>query len=396
MKTTRLLAAGLAALLVASMPFAAGDAAEQNLPPYEITAILSLTGPVAFTGKEMQQTLLVIQDVVNKSGGIRQHPLHIDALDDQSNPQIAVQLANEVIQKHQAVMLGPAFGGTCLAVAPLLAKDGPVSYCYSPAIHPARGTFMFSSAVSIEDTDRGELRNFRERNWKRVAFLSTTDATGQTSDRAFDYYMSLPENKSLIAVAREHFAASDLTVAAQLQRIKAAQPDVIAVTASGTPFGTVLRGARDAGISVPIVANSANITYEQMKQYEQFLPATMLFGGLRGISMASTLPGPIRDAQKVYFDSFRAAGIRPDVGHALAWDATWIVVDALRHVGVSATAEQLRDYIDSLHGWVGVNGVYDFSGQEQRGIGMEGMVLIRWDASKNEFVPGSRAGGARI
>ena len=60
------------------------------------------------------------------------------------------------------------------------------------------------------------------------------------------------------------------------------------------------------------------------------------------------------------------------------------------------TAEQVRDYIDNLHGWVGVNGVYDFSGQEQRGIGIEGMVLIRWDASKNEFVPNSRAGGARL
>ena len=46
-----------------------------------------------------------------------------------------------------------------------------------------------------------------------------------------------------------------------------------------------------------------------------------------------------------------------------------IFVDALRHLGPDPTAEQVRKYITNLHGWVGANGVFDFGGGDQHGIG---------------------------
>jgi hypothetical protein len=37
-----------------------------------------------------------------------------------------------------------------------------------------------------------------------------------------------------------------------------------------------------------------------------------------------------------------------------------IAVHALRHLGPAATPQQYRDYVNSLHSWAGINGVYDF------------------------------------
>jgi branched-chain amino acid transport system substrate-binding protein len=377
--------------LISAMLLLPGPSVAAAPEPYEITSILSLAGPVAFTGRAMAQTLHVIEGMVNASGGIQGHPLRINVLDDQSSPQIAVQLANGAAAKSP-VILGPGFASTCLALQALIAANGPVEYCFSPAIRPARGGYLFSASISGDDQAKGFLRFFRARHWNRVAFLSTTDATGQSYDRSFAYLMALPENRSLISVAHENFSASDISIAAQLERVKAAKPDVVIAACSGAPFGTVVHGAFDTGLGLPIATLFSNMTFAQMDQYKAFLPETLLFAGPRSMSPTGTSSGPVRDAQKRYFAAFKAAGVRPDSGNNLAWDGTWIVIDALRHLGVKATATQVRDYIDNLHGWVGANGVYDFGDSEQRGIGINGLLIERWDPATRSFLAIARPG----
>lgn len=73
--------------------------------------------------------------------------------------------------------------------------------------------------------------------------------------------------------------------------------------------------------------------------------------------------------------AFKPTGVRPDIGANQAWDAAYIVIDALRKVGPDATAAQLR-------GWNGINGSYDFAAHPQRGVGGEWIVLQRWDPVK--------------
>ncbi len=70
-----------------------------------------------------------------------------------------------------------------------------------------------------------------------------------------------------------------------------------------------------------------------------------------------------------------------------------IVVDALRHLGTNASAAQVRDYIDGLHGYVGTHGVYDFRAGDHRGLGVGNAVMVRYDAGKELFVPVSKPGG---
>ena len=64
---------------------------------YDITAILPLTGGASFLGKEEQQAMQLIEPLLNKSGGIAGQQVHFQYLDDQSNPQTGVQLANTAI-----------------------------------------------------------------------------------------------------------------------------------------------------------------------------------------------------------------------------------------------------------------------------------------------------------
>ena len=73
-----------------------------------------------------------------------------------------------------------------------------------------------------------------------------------------------------------------------------------------------------------------------------------------------------------------------------------VVVDALRKVGTNATAAQLQAYLGNLRGWTGVNGVYDYRANPQRGVGINNVVMVRWDLAQNKGIPVSKLGGAPI
>jgi len=116
----------------------------------EINVILPLTGGASFLGKAEQIALQLAEKLVNENGGIQGRPLHLVIQDDQSSPQLAVQLASQVIARHPAVLIGSSLVAMCNAMAPLM-TSGPVMYCMSPGIHPAKDSYVFTSSVSTPE-----------------------------------------------------------------------------------------------------------------------------------------------------------------------------------------------------------------------------------------------------
>ena len=381
----RMLAASLLVALAPGAPVAAAD-------PYEINVIMPLTGSAAFLGKAEQQSVQLIESIANKSGGIRGRPVKFVIQDDQSSPQVAVQLANGLIAKKVPVILGSSVVAMCNAIAALV-KNGPVQYCYSPGIHPAPGSFTFSASVSTRDLIAVYLTYFRARRWNNVALMFSSDASGQDAERSFDENLAAPENKGVTIVAREHFNPTDVSVAAQLSHIKSANPQIVVAWTTGTPFATVLRAYAESGMTAPLATTNGNMTYAQMAQYAAFLPKELLFPGPRFFGREYVAKGPIRDAQKVFFDAFASINVKPDAAHSFAWDSTTIVVDALRKIGTDASAEKLRDYILNSHGFAGIYGLYDFRDKEQRGLTRNAAIVTRWDAAKGTWVALSKPGG---
>jgi hypothetical protein len=49
--------------------------------------------------------------------------------------------------------------------------------------------------------------------------------------------------------------------------------------------------------------------------------------------------------------------------------------------------------MNGLQGWTGVNGPYDFRANPQRGIGVNNIVMVRWDAQAGTGVAVSKLGG---
>ena len=128
--------------------------------PFEIPVILPLTGGGAFLGTSENQSLQIIEKMVNAQGGIKGRPIHFAVQDDQSNPQVAVQLTNGALAKKPPVILGSAVVAMCNAMAAIVKASGPVQFCFSPGIHPVANSYTFSASVSTDDLATASLRFF--------------------------------------------------------------------------------------------------------------------------------------------------------------------------------------------------------------------------------------------
>lgn len=383
----RLLLAPVAAGLVLSAPLAAGA-----VDPFEIDAIAPLTGGGAFLGRGWAEMLGVIEGVVNKSGGIAGRPIKFVVHDDATSPQQDVQIINAIIAKKAAIVSGPELVATCGAIEPLIKDNGPVVYCASTGIHPDEGSYMFSCGVSTADTIATSVRYFRERGFKKMAVLTSTDATGQDADKIIDALFAAPENRDAQIVSREHFAPADVSVTAQLTRIRASGAQALVAWTTGTPLGTVLRGASSIGLDIPIVSGPGNLTYAQMKAYAGILPRDIYFPAPPALVPDSLPRGALRQRSLELQTAFRAAGVRPDLANMLGWDSVFLMIEALKKRGTNATAAQVRDFIVSSR-FIGVNGNYDFKAHPQRGLDANGVIMVRWEPPKDTWIAVSRPGG---
>ena len=204
--------------------------------------------------------------------------------------------------------------------------------------------------------------------------------------------MAQPENKGVEIVDQEHFAPGDLTVAAQVARLKAAQPQVLIAWVIGTPFVTALRGLSDAGFNAPVLASNSNMIYDQMKTWEPILPAQIYFSGPAFLGGYIPRPqlGPVREFLSVTKD----VGVVPDFSLSLGWDPAG---DRDRGIPRARHRRQRRTISTAtsrrLHNYPGIMGMYDFTTGDQRGLTQRDLTILRWDAKKSAWFAASRPGG---
>jgi branched-chain amino acid transport system substrate-binding protein len=381
----RLTTAAASLLLLMPLAVSADD-------PVEINAIIPMTGGAAFIGKGYSAAFTALETSVNKHGGINGRPLKFVVQDDQSNPQYSVQLFSQLLDKHVPVVLGAALVAECNAMKAML-KDGPVLYCLTPAVHPDPGSYVFSADPSTNDQLAASIHYFRKRGFSRFGIITSTDASGQDADITIAGAMAVPENAGAMDVVHEHFNVTDLSVNAQIERIKAANPQVLIAWTTGTPFGTVLRSVNDTGLNIPVYTNAGNLTYGQMAQYHDFLPKELDFPAVACVVPDGITDSAVKAATSAYFDALRDVGVKPEYIQSVAYDPALLVVAALRALGPNPTAARIRDYINNQSSWAGVSGRYNFKATPQRGLGTGQIFVARWDGTQNNWTAVSKSGG---
>jgi branched-chain amino acid transport system substrate-binding protein len=339
-------------------------------------------------------SLKVLQDAVNAQGGVNGRDIEFTFLDDKSTPAVAVQLARGLVDDGVSSFVGPSLGSTCSAVAPLLQAKGPVSYCLSPVIHPAKDSYQFSAAVGSDSQFDSMANYFRGQGWSRIAYLAANDVTGQDGKAQLERMLAAKENAGLQSVAVESYELTDTSVAAQATRIAQSNPDVVVAWTSGTSFGTVLNGLDQAGITAPVLTSNANMTFEQMDEYAPFAPKSLLFSVPEWPNYSLNESGPTADARQEWVKALADAKYEPNAVLSLSWDAGRLIVDALK--SGADTPKAIQDHINGLSDFPGIFGTYDFTTGDQRGITIENVIVAEWNKDDRLWRPVSGPAGNEL
>jgi branched-chain amino acid transport system substrate-binding protein len=153
-----------------------------------------------------------------------------------------------------------------------------------------------------------------------------------------------------------------------------------------------------AGLDVPVGTTNGNQTIPQMLQYADFAPKELYIPGGPFPEHAGifTLDPRVEAAQQAFYQAMKSHDLPIDNVAATSWDATTIVVDALRKLSTKATAAQLRAHIDGLTDYAGIWGIYNFKTDPQRGLDAANAIVTRWSPQEKRFLWASQPGGTPL
>jgi branched-chain amino acid transport system substrate-binding protein len=368
----------LALLALAATATATGPVSAQP-KPIIIEAILSITGSAASIGADEAAGLSAFEKLANKTGGIHGVPIQFHVQDDQSQPAVAVQLFGQLLPSKPTVVLGSSIAAQSQAMAALV-KDGPVLYAITPNFMPPPHGYVFATGSPSHDLTAAGVTYYRAKGLTKVGVIVTTDASGQNNFESLEYALALPENKTMKLVDKETFAIGDVSIAAQMSRLKASGAQVVFSLPNGTAFGTSLHGLADAGLDLPVYTSAANFSPILLERFKTFLPKELTCAGASWFNRERRANDPLKKPIEDFYTTLAADGVTsPTVGHAFAWDPALIVVTALRKLPAGANATQLRDEIEKMRKFPGVQGMYDFSTGDQHGANENGILVLRND-----------------
>ena len=126
----------LAGVLAAGVAFSPMAAAQQQ--KLKIGFITTMSGPQGIIGKHMKDSVeLAVEHLGGKVGGL---PVEIVYGDDQTKPDVGVQLANDMIKRDQVdIMAGIIWSNVMMAVVPVVTGANKIMIGTNAGASPLAG-----------------------------------------------------------------------------------------------------------------------------------------------------------------------------------------------------------------------------------------------------------------
>jgi branched-chain amino acid transport system substrate-binding protein len=177
-----------AAAAAASLAFAPLASAQQKI---KIGFITTLSGPTGGIGKHMKDSVeLAMDHLGNKMGGV---PVEVIFGDDQAKPDVGVQVAEEMLKKHQVdIVSGIIWSNVMPAVVPVVTGAGKVMVGTNAGASPLAGAQChpqyFSTSWNNDQTPEAMGKYLQEQGINDVYVMAPNYQAGKDMVAGFKRY----------------------------------------------------------------------------------------------------------------------------------------------------------------------------------------------------------------
>jgi ABC-type branched-subunit amino acid transport system substrate-binding protein len=374
-RTQSLAAAALAALLAAPLAHA---------QTYKIGASVGLTGYAATVDRAWRDGVQLAVDALNEKGGVMGRKLEFIAEDNRSEPQEAVTVYRKMMSSDKVeIFLSGCVSAGNFAAAPMVAKAQiPMVLCsiLPPKEEEVKWAFSTIPPARFEVEKRFEFLK-DDTKIRKVGVLHDPSPYANLQKVAAEKSAA---TYGLEVVGVEQYKQDDADLSVQIGKMRAAGAGAILKIGLGGTTMTAAKNIKSLGIDMQMLTSVEDLAV--------FRPVAEVMGD-RFFFVASpsqvydALPdGALKKAIADFLGPWRAKyGDRDPQWAGRGWDAVMITAAAIQKAK-SFEGAKVRDALDSMPGFQGTTGVYNFSPTNHYGITQNPYVLATIAGGKVKIV----------
>ncbi len=338
--------------------------------PYKIGALFAVTGPASFLGEPEKNTAVMLQEQINKAGGINGHPLEIIIEDTKSEEATAVLSAKKLIESDKVLaIIGPSTTGESMALVPILNTAAtPLLSCAAgaPITQPVKDRpWIFKTPqydISAVEAIYGYMK---KQGISKVGIITISTGFGDAGKKALQ---EMAPKYGITIVAEEKYGPKDSDMTTQLTKIKAAGAQAVINWSVGPGQVVVTKNWQALKMGIPLYQSHG---WGSKKNIELAGKAAEgVIAPLGRLVIWDKLPDkhPQKALLKKYTQDYEARyKSEPGTFGGHAYDSIMMIVEALKKVGPDK--KKMRDYIEkNIKKWPGTGGIFTMSPEDHCGL----------------------------
>jgi len=371
---SKALAVMLAALVMLAVLPARGTAAE----PIRIGAIFSVTGPAAFLGEPERNTAKMLEEDLNKAGGLLGRKVEVVVYDDETDATKAVTAVDRLIKRDRvAAVVGPSTTGSTLAIIPKVeeARIPLVSCAAAKRIGDPVKKWVFKTPQNDELAVKKIYAYAQKAGVTKLALVTASDAFGAAGREELK---ALAGQYGLSIVADEVYGPKDTDMTAQLTKIKGTEAQAVIVWGTNPGPAVIARNRVQLGIKTPLYMSHGVASPKFIELAGPENAEGILLPAGRLIAEEQVPAGhPQKKILAAYIKDYEARFKQPvSTFGGYAYDAIQLVAQAIRNTR-SAEPAAIRDGLERIRGFWATTGEYNFTAEDHAGLTEEAFVMVR-------------------
>ena len=316
--------------------------------------VTAYTGPGAAYGQAMKEGVDLAVEEINKDPKTKMK-IDLVTYDTKLNKAEAINAVKKCIEQDKVLAIeGPMTSGEMFAAGPVAQQSKVVAFgtgTTAPGITDL-GDYIFRNAIPGKLAIPVTVQKAHDKlGFKTVAVMYSNNNDQMVGENKI--YQDVFKQLGVNVVDTETFADKDTDFSAQLTKIQAANPDVIAIAGLYQEGALIVKKAREMGMTQPIIGNNGFNSPAYIQQA----------GDAANGTLVATPWNPERKSDKAQV--FRKAyvakyGHEPDQFAAQAYDAMYVMHQAAEQSGTTTDRKKFRDTLAKIKDFEGATGKFQF------------------------------------
>ncbi len=336
---------------------------EQPGAPLYIAIAGGMTGNGAASGQETVQSAHLYFDRLNADGGINGHPVELLVFDDQNDPELAKQVAQEIVDDGRAMLvIGHSISTAAIAASPVYAAAGIPAISSTATADSVTASPWYFRSVFDNRTQGFLIAAYIQLilGQDHVTIVTGDDDFGQSLANGITATFSDEPER----VTKIDFLTADDTMSQSIaETVSALQasddPGIVVLALQADPAARLVKAMHDAGLSVPIIGGDAIGSNRFLAAVSALAPGTAPGEMTDGIYAASPLIMDSLTSDSLrWFRAYRNTYQEdPTWRGATTYDASIAAAAAMKHAGVTGSEsarqgerEAVRDALTAMNG----------------------------------------------